>query len=52
MKNYSINGVLGELGLAISVEGKVVHVEKQIGIGSWGKLDFLKRNGYSLVTKY
>jgi hypothetical protein len=28
-----------------------VKVEKEIGIGSWGKLDFLKIHGYKIIPK-
>jgi hypothetical protein len=51
MKNYTVNSVLSDLKGAINVRDKVVFVEGQIGIDGWGKIDFLKRNGYTVINK-
>lgn len=51
MKKYTINSVMADLKGAINVQGKTVFVEGQVGIAGWGKLDFLKSNGYTIINK-
>lgn len=42
---------MADLKGAINVQGKTVFVEGQVGIAGWGKLDFLKSNGYTIINK-
>ena len=51
MKSYTVAEALAALSPFIDAEGKIIHVEKNVGIGNWGKLDFLKKNGYTVITK-
>jgi hypothetical protein len=52
MKNYTVSKVLGDLSGSISVKDNLITVEKVVGINSWGKLDYLKKLGYTVVTRY
>ena len=53
MKNYSVNEVVGKLGRTsgINVSGKKITVNASQGIGTWGRIDFLKNHaGYSVIS--
>lgn len=52
MKNYTVSGVLRDLAGAINTKGNTIFVERAVGINSWGKLDFLKGHGYTVVTTF
>jgi hypothetical protein len=51
MKNYTIAKVMLDLGNSINVKDKLITVERAVGINSWGKLDYLKRQGYTVITR-
>ena len=51
MKNYSENQVLKALTGAVKITGKRIQVDGNLGIKSWGMVDFLKNHcGYTVVA--
>lgn len=47
-----LQSLLRNPNIKVSKEGKTVYVSAPVGIRTWGKIDGLKREGYTVVITY
>ena len=53
MANYNVSALVAEASRRFYLNGKVITIPigATVGIGTWGKLDCLKRAGYSIIRE-
>jgi hypothetical protein len=49
MKNYQSVSLINELSRKFDIKGRTITITGDVGIKTWGKLDYMKKCGYSVT---